>query len=189
MNGKLWLAAVSLVFIPAAGAEQHAIDASKSRITIHAFKSGVFSALGHDHDISAPISTGNVDATARHVEFRIKSSALRVLDPKASEKDRAEIQKTMLGPEVLDSEKYPEIVFRSTGAESAGADSWTVRGTLTLHGQSRPVTVQVRHQDGRYAGSARLKQTDFGITPVKVAGGTIRVKDEVRIEFEIQLAR
>jgi hypothetical protein len=30
-----------------------------------------------------------------------------------------------------------------------------------------------------------LKQRDFGITPVSIGGGTIKVKDEVRIEFDV----
>jgi hypothetical protein len=30
-----------------------------------------------------------------------------------------------------------------------------------------------------------LRQSEFGITPVTVAGGTIKVKDEVRVEFEV----
>jgi hypothetical protein len=34
-----------------------------------------------------------------------------------------------------------------------------------------------------------LKQTDFGITPVTVVGGTVKVKDEVKIEFEIALMK
>jgi len=32
-----------------------------------------------------------------------------------------------------------------------------------------------------------LKQTEFGITPVKVAGGTVKVKDEVKVAFSIAL--
>jgi len=31
----------------------------------------------------------------------------------------------------------------------------------------------------------RLKQRDFGIAPISIAGGTVKVKDEVLIEFEI----
>ena len=45
----------------------------------------------------------------------------------------------------------------------------------------------VKKQGGRYVGSATLKQRDFGMTPVSVAGGTVKVKDEVKIEFEIHL--
>jgi hypothetical protein len=46
----------------------------------------------------------------------------------------------------------------------------------------------VRKEGGRYVGSAKLKQRDFGMTPVSVAGGTVKVKDEVKIEFEIYLS-
>jgi hypothetical protein len=31
-----------------------------------------------------------------------------------------------------------------------------------------------------------VRQTEFGITPVTIAGGSIKVKDDVRIEFEIR---
>ena len=79
--------------------------------------------------------------------------------------------------------------FRSTGVESVDTTSWKVHGNLTLHGQTRVSTVEVRETGGHYRGSSRFKQTDFGIKPVKVAGGTIRVKDEIRIEFDIQLTR
>ena len=36
-----------------------------------------------------------------------------------------------------------------------------------------------------HIGSTSLKQTDFGITPISIAGGTVKVKDEVRIEFDV----
>jgi len=62
-----------------------------------------------------------------------------------------------------------------------------VQGTLSLHGQTRPVTIDVRETGGHYEGSVRLKQTDFGIKPVKAGGGTVKVKDEIQIDFKIQL--
>ncbi len=60
-----------------------------------------------------------------------------------------------------------------------------MQGDLTLHGQTHPVKVDVERQNGRHRGSAGLRQSEFGITPVTAAGGTIKVKDEVRVEFEI----
>jgi polyisoprenoid-binding protein YceI len=171
------------------GAHQQAIDIRKSVITVRVYKAGVFSAFGHDHEIAAPIAGGSADTTAHHVELRIDAGALRVRDAKGSEKDHNEIQKTMLGPGVLDVERYPEIVFRSTAVEPMGQGSWKVRGNLTLHGQTGTVTVEVSQKDGHYVGSSLLKQTDFGIKPVRIAGGTVRVKNEIRIEFDIQLAR
>src|SRR6266481_7934598 len=105
----------------AANAQQHSIDKQKSAMTIHVSKAGVFSAFGHDHEISAPVAGGSVDTTPPRVELRVEAGALTVRDPKASEKDRAEIQKTMLGPEVLDVTRHSEIAFRSTAAEPSGA--------------------------------------------------------------------
>jgi polyisoprenoid-binding protein YceI len=189
--GKKMLAlwAASLACAVAVNAQQRAIDTQKSVMTVRVYKAGMFSALGHDHEISAPIERGMVDTTARRVELHIKAGALRVQDRGVSEKDRTEIQSTMLGPEVLDAESHPEIAFQSTRAEPINEDSWRVVGDLTLRGQTQPVTVEVRKTGDHYVGSSRLKQTEFGIKPVKVAGGTVRVKDEIRIEFDIQLAR
>jgi polyisoprenoid-binding protein YceI len=158
-------------------------------MTVRVYKAGVLSALGHNHEIAAPIVGGSVDLAARHVELQAQTRALEVRDPGVSDKDRAEIQSTMLGPEVLDAERHPEIAFRSTGAESSGAGSWKVEGNLALHGQTHTVVVEVREEGGHYVGTSRFKLTEFGIQPVKVAGGSIRVKDEIRIEFNIQLAR
>ena len=176
-----------LVSILPADAQQRAIDIEKSTLTVRVERAGVFSALGHDHEIAGPLLGGTVDEAASRMELHMDASKLRVLDPGTSEKDRAEIQETMLGPEVLDVQRYPRIDFHCAHASSTGGGSWTLSGSLTLHGQTHPVTVEARERGGRYTGTARLKQTDFGITPVKIAGGAVRVKDEVRIEFEIQL--
>jgi polyisoprenoid-binding protein YceI len=181
------LAAASLVWPGPASAQEYAINVRQSVITVRVYKSGLFSALGHDHEITAPIGGGIVNTAVRQVELHIKANSLRVRDVEASEKDRNEIQRIMQGPEVLDIEHYPEILFRSNGAEPTGTNSWRVPGNLTLHGQTRPVVVQVKKMDGHYMGASRFKQTDFGIKPIKTMGSTVQVKDEIRIEFDIQL--
>jgi polyisoprenoid-binding protein YceI len=193
MNVTRWLRWAAFLALGAvawtASAERHAIDTHASVMTVRVYKSGAFSAFGHDHEIAAPIASGSVDTAAQRVELRVAAAALRVRDPKASEKDRDEIQKTMLGPDVLDVERNREIVFQSTAVEAAGPGSWSVRGNLTLHGQTRPVTVEVSEKAGHYVGNSLLRQTEFGIKPTRIAGGTIKVKDEVRIEFDIRLAQ
>ena len=186
MRQTAFLAAMSLMCVLSASAQQHNIDTQKSTLTIHVGKTGVFSGLGHEHEVHAPIHSGTAD-TGSHpaVEIHVDARALRVIDKGESEKDRAEVQKTMLGPEVLDSEHHQEILFRSTGAESSGQGKWTLRGNLTLRGQTRPVTLQVMLKDGRYTGETTVKQTDFGIKPPGKAG--VRAKDEVKIEFVVWL--
>lgn len=162
------------------------IDTARSKITIHVDKAGLFSfAAGDKHEIAAPILAGTVDEKAGAVEFTIDARKLQVLDPHLEEKKRAEVQRTMLGPSVLDSTKYPEIRFHSTKVAPAGANTWTVTGDLTLHGQTHPVSVSVKKEKGAYTGSVKLKQTDFGIIPVAIAGGTVKVKDELKLDFEV----
>jgi polyisoprenoid-binding protein YceI len=187
MRRIVLLAAASLVCVPGVRAQKHNIDTQKSTLTIHVGKTGAFSGLGHEHEVRAPIHSGTAD-TGSHpaVEIHVNARDLRVIDKDDSDKDRAEVQKTMLGPEVLDSEGHQEIVFKSTGTESVGEGRWALHGNLTLRGQTRPITVQVTLKDGRYTGEATVKQTDFGIKPPGKAG--IRAKDEVRIEFDVRLA-
>jgi polyisoprenoid-binding protein YceI len=188
MKRTVLLVAASLVSVlGVVSAQQHNIDTQKSTLTIHVGKTGVFSGLGHEHEVRAPIHSGTADTGAHPaVEVHVDARALRVIGKDEPEKDRAEVQKTMLGPEVLDCERHQEIVFKSTGAEPAGQGRWTLRGNLTLRGQTRPVTVQVTLKDGRYAGEATVKLTEFGIKPPGKAG--VRAKDEVRIEFDVRLA-
>jgi len=169
-------------------AQSKAIDVNKSSLKIRVFKSGAFSAFAHDHEIQAPIAEGKIDSSDNSVQLRVDSRKMRVLDPETSADKRAEIQHTMQSAAVLDVEKFPEISYQSTTVTSRGENHWEVRGDLTLHGQKQPVAVQVSLQDGHYSGSASLKQTAFGITPVSIAGGTVKVKDEVKIEFDIVAA-
>jgi hypothetical protein len=116
------------------------IDGARSTITVRVYKSGFFSGLAHDLEIQAPIESGEVKgADSSSVELRVAAHKLRVLDPEASEKTRAQIQETMEGDKVLDVTRFPEIRFQSTAVEAKGSDHWIVRGTLALHGKERPV--------------------------------------------------
>jgi polyisoprenoid-binding protein YceI len=172
-----------------ASGEKRPIDVAQSRLTVRVGKTGFFSAASHDHEISAPISRGDVDASKPFsVSFDVNVAAMKVVDPKASESDRSEVQQKMLGPEVLDAAQFKEIHFVSESVESIGESRWRVHGRLTLHGQTKPIVLETTLEKGHYRGTATVLQTNFGITPIKVAGGTIKVKDEVQIEFDVVLA-
>src|SRR4029077_4955590 len=88
---------------------------------------------------------------------------LQALPPDLSAKDRAEVQQTMLGPTVLDSARFPEISFRSRTVEKLGEGKWGVHGDLTVHGETRPVLVELHGGAGHYRGSIAVRHTDFGI--------------------------
>src|SRR5580700_2015884 len=99
MMRTVFLAAVSCVCVLGVSAQEHKIDTQKSTLTIHVGKTGIFSGLGHEHEVSAPIHSGTAD-TGSHpaVEIHVNAADLRVIGNDDSEKDRAEVQKTMLGP-------------------------------------------------------------------------------------------
>src|SRR5215472_7771764 len=169
-----------------------AVPHSASTITIHVQKSGFFSAFAHNHAITAPVARGTVDRQRMSAEIVVATKDMRVVDPEASAKDRAEIQETMLGPKVLDSEKFREIRFQTSHVQEIGPQRYRVSGNLELHGTNKELAFDATGGPDHFRGKTKLKQTNFGIQPVSIAGGTVKVKDEVEIEFDIypaELAR
>jgi hypothetical protein len=162
------------------------IDTLRSSITIHVGKAGLFAVAAHEHWVDAPMAGGTIDAGATpSVEFRVDSRKLSI-KPEAgvSDKDQAEVQANMQA-KVLESAAYPEILFRSTQVRPNRDNAWKVSGELTLHGVTRSVTIDVAREGGAYVGTVRIKQTDFGIQPIKIGGGVVRVKDELEIAFRV----
>lgn len=183
------IATWSLTFAAPGSAQTRWIDVQRSTVTVHVFTSGLFRAFADDHVIEVPLAEGSIDDTATpHVQIVVDARRMRVLDPGLSPRDRQEVQTRMLGPEVLDANRFEHISFHSLAIERRGAGGWLVRGELELHGQFRPVAVNVVLEDSRYKGSTTVRQTDFGMKPISLAGGTVKVKDEMTIDFNIAIA-
>jgi len=167
-------------------AQERAIDTQRSTITIHVGKAGLLSAAAHEHWVSAPIASGVIDeGSAPRVEFQVQTASMMVKpDPKVDANTHDQIQKEMERM-TLDTARYPEISFRSTQVEKVAEGQFKVEGVLTLHGAAKPVTVYVKHEGASYTGRSIIKQTDFGIKPISIGGGMIRIKDPVDIDFVI----
>jgi YceI-like domain len=162
------------------------IDREQSTVTVRVSKAGMFRAFGDDHEVRAPLTSGSIDDGPQPiVRIVFNAAQLRVVDPRLSPEDRQQVQSRMLGPDVLDVARFPEIRFESTDARRIDSDRLSVNGALTLHGQTHAVVATVARDRDRYRGTATIKQTEFGIKPVTVAGGAVKVKDEVTIEFDI----
>ena len=175
-----------MVALSSVAQQPTAIDAERSTLTVHAYKSGLFSGFAHDHVIAGKVAKGTIrlgDQPA--VELEIQARELKVLDPELATDKRAEVQQRMLSADVLDVQRFPSIVFRSASIQAAGTGRWQVRGDLSLHGQTVPIAFDVTKPGESYVGRAVIKQRAFGIKPVSVAGGTVKVKDEVAIEFAV----
>jgi polyisoprenoid-binding protein YceI len=183
------LFASALVCATARG-ETWAVDTKQSSFTVHVFKSGVFSAFGDNHEVKATVASGSVSNGEKPaVEIAVDARQMTVLDPKLAPDKRAEVQKRMLGPDVLDVEKFPEIRFKSTAAKATGEGRWRVEGFLELHGRKVWLSFEVTGSKERFRGSATIKQRTFDIEPISVAGGTVKVRDDVKVDFEIVTAK
>jgi polyisoprenoid-binding protein YceI len=177
---------------------EYAISSEKSELQISVYKEGLFKAFGHDHLISASMLSGRVlfdeenlqDST---VDLTVETASLRVIDPGESASDRQQVQSTMAGKSVLDVERFPTIRFTSTGVvrEKKPKTSWemTLEGNLILHGVEKPISLPLHlsEKDGelRAVGEVSILQTDFGITPIKVGGGAVKVKNKIHIRFDV----
>jgi polyisoprenoid-binding protein YceI len=177
-------------------AEQRCLQNDRSRFEIAVGTGGLFGAFAHDHLIRANDLQGcaeiNLENLGRSsVKLDFKAAALEVMDPKESAADRAEVQKHMR-EEVLQVDKFPGISFASNSVEGTSKPGdITVIGDLTIRGKTQRIRIPLhidRQQDGYHAtGEYRLKQSDFGIRQVTVMGGTVRVKDELKITFDLYL--
>jgi hypothetical protein len=181
---KFWFCWI-LLLVSLCTAQTNNGSPRQSAITIKVFKSGLFSGFAHDHVILAPIARIEIDTQRPSAEITVITKEMKVTDPDVSDKDRAEIQSTMLGPKVLDQEKFPEIHFKSTRIEQTAPEHYRVTGTLELHGARQEMAFDVVANADHYHGSTRLKQSDFGIKPISLFGGSVKVKDQLELEFDV----
>jgi polyisoprenoid-binding protein YceI len=174
------------------------IDRSKSNFIVKVGTAGLLgSSLGHNHTIKISNFNGEAKVNADAIEqssltLNVETASLRVVDNDVSDADRKEVQSTM-EKDVLEISKFSSATFRSTrvaGVQRNGNDAkLTLEGDLDLHGVvhhiSIPMTVSLNGSELRARGEFGLKQTDYKIQPVTAGLGSIKVKDEVRISFEI----
>jgi polyisoprenoid-binding protein YceI len=160
----------------------------------------MLSFAGHIHEVVAPAVRGRVtfdptDWPNASVSLEFDAAALRVTGKGEAASDVPTVERTMLSARVLDVERFPTIAFRtrrvSVAFGAAGAAALTIDGDMTLHGKTRPLTVRSSaavDASGRVTatGTFTLKQTDFDMVPVTAAGGTIRVKNELDIQFVLK---
>jgi polyisoprenoid-binding protein YceI len=168
------------------------IDRATSRFTVRAYATGMLSALGHSPTIAIRDFSGEARLEPEpSLTLRVRAESLEVTDDIPA-KDRREMERAM-HQDVLESAKYPEIVYQSTSASlqqlSEGRWQANLVGNLTLRGVTRGqnITMQVSKLGDmlRAGGEFSLLQTSYGITLVSVAGGALKVKDELKFAFDI----
>jgi polyisoprenoid-binding protein YceI len=177
----------------------YAIDPAMSRFTVKAFAAGLLSGFGHNPTLAVRGYTGSAKLAPDNLEdaslqISIQADSLSVADD-VNQKDREDIEGRMKR-DVLQTSRFAEISFASTqiAANKLGEGRFAavITGDLLLHGVSKSLTfnaqVIMSGATLRGFGDFTIRQTDYEIELVSVAGGALKVKDELKVTFDI-LAR
>ncbi len=132
------------------------------------------------------------DITKSRVEASIDTTTINTREPKRDEDLRS--------PNFLDAAKYPTMTFKSTKVEKAGEGKLKVTGDLTLHGVTKPVTLEVTGPTAEIkdpwgnvkrgvSATAKINRKDFGLTYSKAIEAGPVVGDEVSIEIDAEFAK
>lgn len=186
--------------LPQAAKVCYEIDARASQFTVKAFANGLISVIAHSPTFAIRDITGEVifepESIAQASLQMIANPLGLELKDEASKDDRRTIQKVMQ-QEVLESFRYPHIVFQSRRVSAAKlADHLylaTIVGDLSLHGITQPVTMNAQTVVGdetiRAVGEFTILQTSFGINIVSIANSTLTLKNELKFNFFIVARR
>ncbi|MFD7526117.1 MULTISPECIES: YceI family protein [unclassified Streptomyces] len=105
--------------------------------------------------------------------------------------------KHLRSPDFLDSDRFPEITYRSIGLVPAGPDRWTVHGRLSMHGVERPVDLNLSYLGtgpdpwggvrAAFSATAELRREDFAMNYNQVVqAGISAIGTTLRVELDIQ---
>lgn len=174
------------------------------RVLVKTGREGLAARAGHDLTIevtrwSAKVTVpgaevGGLGAAALSADVDLDSLAVREGSGGAkplTDRDRRDIQaqaRKILGDQAKATFASARFIPATGPSASGSRPSGAIEGTLNLNGRSQPVRLQVTSPaDGRFRGSATVRQTDFGITPYSGFFGALKLKDEVALEFEVSI--
>ena len=181
----------------ASGSAVYTVDPAASLVAVTVRRAGLAARLGHDHVVASHTLAGYAAPGAGRADLSFGLDQMTVDEPQllreagiATQRSPEAVEgtrKNMLGP-VLDAQRYPTVALHAERL----ADG-RLRIAVTLHGVTRslalPARIEVSEAQLSATGTARLKQTDFGITPFSVGGGLLAVGDELGMRYHIVARR
>jgi|SRR5271154_2529747 len=174
------------------GVVRFAIDTNKSLFTVQAFAAGIIALVAHSPKFAIRDFTGEMEfipgsMQRASMQLTINTGSFEIMD-EVSKSDRREIERVMF-EEVLEKSRYPKIEFKSSrvSVSKSGENMHRVDGELTLHGITRSVGFDAQifasGETLRAQGSFSVTQSDFGLKIASVAGGTLKLRDELKCAY------
>lgn len=164
-------------------------------LRIRTYRQGIAAKAGHDLVLEASEWHGHVlvsdepDVSAS-VTVDIDLRSLHVVEGTGgvkplSDGDKEEIRRTMQKP--LRTAEHPIATFRSTEVRIDGERA-SVRGELSLAGQTHPVQLELHRDDGGIVvGHAEIVQSAWGIKPYAGLLGALKLRDAVELDMSVPL--
>lgn len=182
---KLILLATLILSVSAFGADKYTIDPAHASVVFKINHMGFSNVYGMFGDISGDFTLDEKNPEQSSVNIVIKTDSVDTKNEKRNE----HLKKA----DFFDAKLYPTITFKSTSVKKAGAKSYLVKGDLTLHGKTHPVTFNLeRFRTGedpmkkhRTGGETKLtiKRSDYGMGFMV---GPEKVGDEVQIMISME---
>ena len=148
---------------------------------------GLFSVKGHFEKLSGSAKTSDGKLT----EFEA------IIDTSSISTRNADRDAHLRSPDFLDTEKYPEMRFKSTSVQETGPKTYKAIGDLTLAGQTHRVELDVELSDvitdpwgltrtaAQATGQISRKQWGLVYNQILETGG-LALGDEVKISIEVE---
>jgi polyisoprenoid-binding protein YceI len=167
------------------------LDASHSTVEFGAKHMMFTTVKGRFADVTGTITTdGDAPATAS-VDVTMQAATI---DTRNEMRDNH-----LRSADFLDTEKYPTVTFKSTKIDGA-KDAFTLTGNLTIHGVTRPVTLDVSYEGAGkdpwgndrigFSANGKIDRRDFGLTwNQALETGGLLVSNDIRITIDAQLVR
>ncbi len=170
------------------------IDPMHSSVGAVAQHLGISSVRGRFTEFAGRIE---ISGTAENDGDTAKSAVEAVIRADSIDTGNAMRDGHLKSADFLNVEAYPEITYRSTGLEPAGADRWTVHGELALHGVVRDVDLDLTYLGtgpdpwggtrAAFRATAELRREDFAMNYNQVvAAGIAAIGTTLRVELDIQ---
>jgi polyisoprenoid-binding protein YceI len=169
----------------------HELGPDTASLVVKTYREGLAAKAGHD----LIIEVRQWEATLEVGEDPSRSNLQLHADPRSlypreglrgvkplTDKDRNEVRKN-IDEKVLGGDP---ISFRSSAVETTGGGGrLSVRGELTIRGQTRPAGFELSvGTEGHVTGTARLVQSDWGIKPYRGLLGALKVRDSLEVVFD-----
>ena len=166
----------------------YAVDVAHTRIGIRARHAMVITVRGAFTQFSGTAHLDTAKPSASSVVLRIDTASIDTGTP-----DR---DGHLRSPDFLDVERYPQMLFTSTGVEQVDDDVYRVTGDLTIKDMTRPVSVDFTLTGSAldpfgntrvgFEGALAIKRSDWDLTwnTVLDTGGVL-VSDRIQVEFDV----